>query len=186
MKHLSTHAKVIHIVSFIVILLIAAVSEYFIIRNERSVAALTAGQVFPSIAVLSAAERQLSLNELIRNNTILVVFSTRCTHCLDEIKFWNAVFPHLNDSCSVAALSVDNVMNTVAFVKEYAITLPVFTFVTTDAIDSLHIRSVPMIFFIDGSRILRRVIVGNQEKGTVARMISEFLQSQDPEQAKER
>ncbi|MFZ4622365.1 MAG: TlpA family protein disulfide reductase [Bacteroidota bacterium] len=163
--------------AFLLLLVILTVIcfEYYIGHNERSVTPLKAGQRFPSIRVLSLQGKEEPFDARIRRRMVLVIFSTTCIHCLDEMKFWDEYASEVGDSVDVNAISADDPESTASFVKEHQIRFPVFTRASKDVADTLHVRSVPMIFFIDVERILRKVIVGNQPNERVIDQLGEFL-----------
>lgn len=186
LKYLDTFIRKIQIILLAVILSVIVIAEYSLFRKEQSRKVLSPGKIFPSIQLRSLTGKQLSFDELISGNTVLIVFSTTCSHCLDEIKFWEEYARNRKDTCRINALSIDNIADTYSFVNEQNIAFPVLTCVSIEVIDSLHIHAVPTTYFIDSKRILKKVIVGNQKKTNMFRMINEFFQVKDPGKGIER
>ena len=175
-KYPSLNSKYMMILWLLLILFAVVGFEYISVRKERSRPVLTAGQRFPSINVFSSSGKEESFDDRLRKNMVLVVFSTSCIHCLDEMRFWNEYSSSVDDSVEVNALSTDDQESTAAFVKGHHISFPVFTSVSSTVTDTLHVRSVPMVIFIDRKKVVRRVIFGNQMKNNVNRHLVEFLQ----------
>jgi peroxiredoxin len=176
MEYPNLNSKYMKIVWLLLILIAVVSLDYISGSKERPHSVLTSGQRFPSINVFSSSGKEESFDARIQKNMILVVFSTTCIHCLDAMKYWNEYSSGGDDSVEVNGLSTDERESTAEFVKEHNVTFSVFTCAPSIVTDTLHVRSVPMVFFIDRVKIVRRVIFGNQSKEIVTRHLNEFLQ----------
>jgi peroxiredoxin len=121
------------------------------------------GQLSPAI-VQTLDGKDISTSSFLVKKSVVIFFSTGCTHCTGEIKEVLSLYSMFRDSLNIVAISLSDNEDTKKFVETASISFPVFLDVKREAQKSFHVHTTPSLYFLNAGQRLLKYEFGEQSK----------------------
>ncbi|MBN1396533.1 MAG: TlpA family protein disulfide reductase [Bacteroidetes bacterium] len=167
------HSRKAIALSIIAFIIIAGCFGYLYIQNNFIVQPLAIGDTVPPAEVQTLDGKDVAIRSLINKKTIILFFSTGCSHCKDGMKNLLLLKPLIDDSIDIFCISIDGKEETIDFIKEMNVVFPVYLDLKNKAKDAFHVLPIPVIYFLNKDFQMVRFIVSTQ---SVVQLQKAFLQ----------
>ena len=165
--------KVIALI-IIIFVITGFVAGYIYIQNKMFVQPLTVGEIVPPVVVQTLDGKDVSTRSLFIKRSVVIFFSTSCSHCEDAIKNIRLLFPVIKDSLNIVAISIDNREETEKFIRNHDVSFPIYLDIAYKAREVFHVYPIPVLFFLNQDQRLIKFKAGEQSKEQLRAMLLSF------------
>jgi peroxiredoxin len=166
-------SKIIACVMLVVFLAVLAAGFYYL-HSEWMVEPLAIGQTIAPVYVQTMNGIQRSTQSIFVKKSMVLFFSTACSHCQKELSDMAAYYPFFKDSITIAAISLDGGDETKELITTLHIPFPVYLDLNHEAKKSFHVHPTPAMFFVDEHQRLLRYKAGEQRREQLLMELQRF------------
>ena len=127
----------------------------FYVRDTSVFNPLRVGEKVPAFRVTSTDGRLFCLDSLNRKKILLAFFTASCGHCRQEIENLQALYDTYSGRLDFLGISLEGSQATKAMANEMKISFPIGIEDRGELSRSFKVTTVPAIFCIDTSGVLR-------------------------------
>ncbi|CAG7629539.1 Thiol-disulfide oxidoreductase ResA [Paenibacillus solanacearum] len=122
---------------------------------------LRAGAPAPEFRVTDMAGQPVRLSDFAGKGVLLNFWGTWCAPCVNEMPRLQAASEAGMDGVEIIAVNVGDSKGTIAeFMNAHALSFPVMTDPSGEAVKSYRVTGLPATFAIDGKGTVRRIVPG--------------------------
>jgi peroxiredoxin len=173
MSHSSSRKSIAAV--FLIVLCTVPVVSALYIQHRGIFDPLPIGQKIPSIDGLSSRAGVVVQDSLARKKSLLLFFTTACGHCRTEISNLNKLRLKYQQELDIIAVSLDNRQATMALEEELKLDIPILIADNRKVKDDFKLTILPVLYYIDESRILRKHSRGEHSLAFDEDLIREFI-----------
>jgi peroxiredoxin len=163
--------------SVIVFIIIAGCFGYFYIQNNFIVQPLAIGDTVPPAEIQTLDGKDVSIRSIINKKTIILFFTTSCSHCKDEMNNLLLLKPLIDDSIDIFCISIDGKEETINFIREMNVVFPVYLDLKNKAREAFHVLPIPVLYFLNKDIQMIRFIASVQSIAQLQKAILQFKNS---------
>jgi peroxiredoxin len=158
----------------IIFIIASSIAGYIYIQNNMIIQPLTVGEKVPFVVVQTLDGKDVSTRSPLMKKSVVIFFSTSCSHCEDVIKNIRLLFPIIKDSLNIVAISIDNREETEKFIRNHDVSFPIYLDIDYKAGKVFHVYPIPVLFFINQDQRLIKFKAGEQSKEQLRAMLLSF------------
>jgi cytochrome c biogenesis protein CcmG/thiol:disulfide interchange protein DsbE len=174
----SLSPRILTIFMLALIVLLVIVNEKSWIRDQEPDPTELIGTKLPPLSVTTLSGEDTLLSDLQRQFGLLIVFSTTCEYCLEELRFWESKRMELSHVLDIRCISVNTAEMTTEFLSEHSIELPAYVADHTEIRERFRINRVPSLFIMNKEGIITAYYSGAVSKERIVEKLKELLHVQ--------
>jgi peroxiredoxin len=160
---------------FLIVLCTVPLALALYIEHRRIFDPLPVGQKIPSIGALSLDGGVFVQDSVAQRKLLMLFFTTSCGHCRTEISNLNELWAKYAPDIEIVGVSLDGRQATNALKEELNLKIPILL-ADNDKVKSIfRLTSLPAIYCIDESQILRRYSTGEHSLAFDEDFIKDFI-----------
>jgi peroxiredoxin len=163
-------------IAFMVIIFIVAssIAGFMYLQNKMIVQPLAVGEKVPPVVVQTLDGKDVSTRSLLGKRSVVIFFSTSCSHCEGVIKNTHLLFPMIKDSLNIVAISIDDREETEKFMRTHDVSFPIYLDRDYKAGQVFHVYPIPVLFFLNQDQRLIKFKAGEQSNEQLRAMLLSF------------
>jgi len=111
----------------------------------------------------------------VEKKRVVVFFAPGCSHCRNELKNIDELFPKYKESIDLLGVSLDNSRSTQAMAAELQLKFPIVVADNEHLDDGYKVTILPAIFCFNEHRVLKKFYSGEHTLAMDERLLEEFI-----------
>jgi peroxiredoxin len=158
----------------LVILIAIPVIGFLYLKNQWIVQPLEIGEQIPIAKVQTLEGKEVLTCSVLTRKSVLIFFSTDCSHCQKEMNDLRLFYPIVKDSLSITAISSSEMQETKDFIVSQYIPFSVYLDNNNEAKKRFRVRLIPAMFFVDEKQRIMQYKAGEQKREQLWSMLKRF------------